>query len=111
MLLNGPMGAGKTTLAAAIVKELDPTAVPCSPTFTIINQYNDHLYHADLYRLLADYPINLDFERAVANVGLWDLTVPGNTVLIEWPGTIGCPDAINVTIKVKENGDREFIIA
>lgn len=111
VLLDGAMGAGKTTLAAAIVKVMDPNASPCSPTFTIINQYNNHLYHADLYRLReSDNLTDAAFDRAVEAVGLFDLIVPGNTVLIEWPGGLDFPGAIKVTINVKENGEREFII-
>lgn len=110
VLLDGAMGAGKTTLVAAVVKELDPNALPCSPTFTLINQYNDHLFHADLYRLTESCPTDDAFAQAVAGIGLWDLIVPGNIVLIEWPNGLTIPGAIRVQIKVKENGEREFII-
>ena len=111
VLLNGDLGAGKTTLVAAIVRELDPHAVPCSPSYTIINQYNDRLFHADLYRLRETKQTAAEFDQAVADVGLWDLVADGNYVFIEWAGDLNVPDAIKIDIKVKENGDREFIIA
>ena len=111
VLLNGDLGAGKTTLVAAIVRELDPNAVPCSPSYTIINQYNDHIFHADLYRLRETKQTPAEFDQAVADVGLWDLVTADNYVFIEWAGDLNVPDAIKIDIKVKENGDREFIIA
>lgn len=98
VLLNGDMGAGKTTLVSYIVKYLDPTARPCSPTFAIINQYNECIYHADLY-------------RAQSDIGLADLCVPGNYVFIEWPQGFTVDGAMQVQIKVKEDGTREFTIA
>lgn len=97
VLLDGPMGAGKTTLVSYIVKYLDPSARPCSPTYAIINQYSDDIYHADLY-------------RAQSDIGLMDLCVPGNYVFIEWPQGFAVDGAIKVQITVKEDGTREFII-
>jgi tRNA threonylcarbamoyladenosine biosynthesis protein TsaE len=54
LLLNGPLGAGKTVfvkgLAAAL--DIDPEDVT-SPSFTLVNPYSGRLplYHIDLYRL------------------------------------------------------------
>lgn len=114
--LHGGMGAGKTTLVGEIVKILCPTANPCSPTFTLINQYAENIYHADLYRLWengagdqADMA-----EQIMASTGIADLCVDGNFVFIEWPEGLkfgAARNIIEVTIQVKENGDREFIIA
>ena len=44
------------------------------------------------------------------SIGLEDLMVAGNYVFIEWPNEMIIPNAIKVTIQVKENGNREFII-
>ncbi|MFN7792584.1 MAG: tRNA (adenosine(37)-N6)-threonylcarbamoyltransferase complex ATPase subunit type 1 TsaE, partial [Cyclobacteriaceae bacterium] len=38
-LLTGEMGAGKTTLAKSICRELSVKEVVSSPTFSIINEY------------------------------------------------------------------------
>lgn len=114
--LHGDMGAGKTTLVGAIVKILCPSAIPSSPTFTLINQYADNIYHADLYRLWE----NAGADRAdmavqvMQSTGIADLCVDGNYVFIEWPEGLQFGQAhniIDITIKVKENGDREFIVA
>ena len=108
VLLHGAMGAGKTTLVSEIVRILCPTAIPCSPTYTIINQYADNIFHADLYRLWENE--NQTWENIMQSIGLEDLMVAGNYVFIEWPNEMKIAGAIKVTIKVKENGTREIII-
>lgn len=108
VLLSGAMGAGKTTLVGEIVRILCPTALPASPTYTIINQYADNIFHADLYRLWENE--NQTLESAMQSIGLEDLMVAGNYVFIEWPNEMIMPNAIKVTIQVKENGNREFIV-
>ena len=108
VLLHGAMGAGKTTLVGEIVRILCPTAIPCSPTYTIINQYADNIFHADLYRLWENE--NQTWENIMQIIGLEDLMVAGNYVFIEWPNEMKIAGAIKVIIKVKENGTREFII-
>jgi tRNA threonylcarbamoyladenosine biosynthesis protein TsaE len=80
VLLIGPLGAGKTTLAKGIVKGLgaaSPEEVS-SPTFTLIHEYGDKgcVYHADLYRL--------DEIRELATLGLEDLFDSEAIVLMEW---------------------------
>jgi len=108
VLLSGAMGAGKTTLVGEIVRILCPTALPASPTFTMINQYADNIFHADLYRLWENE--NQTLESAMQSIGLEDLMVDGNYVFVEWPNEMIMPNAIKVTIQVKENGNREFIV-
>ena len=52
LLFYGDMGAGKTTLISAIVKELGGIDKTSSPTFSIVNEYkvkNDSVYHFDFY--------------------------------------------------------------
>ncbi len=52
--LNGPMGAGKTTLTQALGKHLGITEKMVSPTFTLLNEYTSGqipLVHTDFYRL------------------------------------------------------------
>jgi tRNA threonylcarbamoyl adenosine modification protein YjeE len=55
--LNGPMGAGKTTLVQGLARALGVTETVNSPTFTMMNEYHSGrlpLYHLDLYRLSED---------------------------------------------------------
>ena len=52
-LLEGPLGAGKTTFVQGLAEGLDVHAPVSSPSFVIENQYRGRLvlYHVDLYRL------------------------------------------------------------
>ena len=109
VLLHGAMGAGKTTLVGDIVRILCPEALPASPTYTIINQYAENIFHADLYRLWENE--HQTWDAVMQGTGLADLCVPGNYVFIEWPNDLQLPGAIHITIKIKEDGNREFIIA
>ena len=54
ILLQGDLGAGKTTLVQGIAEGLEIQDSIESPTFTLINEYligRMPLYHLDLYRL------------------------------------------------------------
>ncbi len=76
--LDGPLGAGKTTLVRALVAELggDPAEV-ASPTFTLLNRYDARLpvVHVDAYRLQG--------PAALAGLGFDELAEEGLGV-IEW---------------------------
>ena len=52
-LLEGPFGAGKTTLVQGLAEGLDVATPVTSPSFVIETQYRGRLvlYHVDLYRL------------------------------------------------------------
>jgi tRNA threonylcarbamoyladenosine biosynthesis protein TsaE len=78
VLLIGNLGAGKTTLAKGIVSGLgaaEPENVT-SPTFTLIHEYGDRVYHADLYRL--------DRPEELSRLGLEEIFDRDAVVLIEW---------------------------
>ncbi len=79
VLLEGPLGAGKTTFARAVAEELGVTDPVRSPSFTIANIYAGRLLvqHLDLYRLdeLAD-------EDALA---LEEYARADAVTLVEWP--------------------------
>jgi len=108
VLLHGDMGAGKTTLVGEIVRCLCPEALPSSPTYTIINQYAENIFHADLYRLWENE--NQTIDAIMEGIGLADLLVDGNYVFIEWPQNLKLANALEITIQVKEDGNREFIV-
>jgi tRNA threonylcarbamoyladenosine biosynthesis protein TsaE len=78
VLLIGNLGAGKTMLAKGIVKGLG-AGVPedvSSPTFTLIHEYGDRVYHIDLYRIRN--------EREVRTLGLDELLDRDAVILVEW---------------------------
>lgn len=57
ILLEGDLGAGKTTLIQGLGEGLGITEAIVSPTFTLLNEYTEGrlpLYHFDLYRLSAE---------------------------------------------------------
>jgi tRNA threonylcarbamoyladenosine biosynthesis protein TsaE len=78
VLLIGNLGAGKTTLAKGIVKGRGAVAAEdvSSPTFTLIHEYGEAVYHIDLYRL--------EESRELDTLGLEELFDRNALVLIEW---------------------------
>jgi tRNA threonylcarbamoyladenosine biosynthesis protein TsaE len=83
-LLNGEMGAGKTTLSKAICAELGVIDTVSSPTFSIVNQYltqkGETIYHFDFYRLKN--------EQEAFQIGVEEYFYSGNLCLIEWASKI-----------------------
>lgn len=78
---HGDMGAGKTTFIHALCETMRITDVVTSPTFSIINHYNNAegktVYHMDLYRIKG--------ENEAINAGVEDCLYSGNICLVEWP--------------------------
>jgi len=81
ILLNGQMGAGKTTLIKALSHELGVIDVANSPTFSIVNEYKTNkdevVFHFDLYRL--------EQEEEAYDMGIDEYFNSGNWCFIEWP--------------------------
>ena len=82
ILLEGDLGAGKTTLVQGIAEGLGISDSIESPTFTLINEYftgRIPLYHLDLYRLEPEEAEALHLET------YWDgLEMDLGIVAIEW---------------------------
>ena len=104
VLLAGPLGAGKSALARALLRALlgDPTLHVPSPTFTLVQSYESPIgpvAHFDLWRL--------DDAGAVLELG-WDEALQG-IVLVEWPDRLGAlrpPDALSITLDHARRGLR-----
>lgn len=102
--LSGGLGAGKTTLARAIIAGLGHRGEVPSPSFAIIEVYDPPalrlpLVHADFYRL-AD-------PREVAELGLDDYRA-GAALIAEWPEHAGGfaqePACLSITLETAEIG-------
>ena len=83
--LSGGLGAGKTTLARAIIAALGHDGEVPSPTFAIIELYQPPatrlpLVHADFYRLKG--------AEELEEIGLDDYR-SGAALLAEWPDCVG----------------------
>jgi tRNA threonylcarbamoyladenosine biosynthesis protein TsaE len=80
VLVQGELGAGKTTLVRGAARALGVTDPVTSPTFAIGHRYRGldvTISHLDLYRLVA-----LQEEEPEL---LEDYLGPGRIVFIEWP--------------------------
>jgi len=108
LLLEGPLGAGKTALARAIVQRLcgADTEVP-SPSFNLVLTYetaSGPLWHVDLYRV--------EDPREIDNLGLEENFTHGIT-LIEWPGRLGPhlpPHSLSLVLEITGSGTRQLIL-
>lgn len=107
VLLCGPIGAGKTHLARALIRARmgAATEVP-SPSFTLVQTYGPEgregpaIWHADLYRLT--------HPDEVAELGLHDAFAAA-VCLVEWPDRLGrdAPaDALRIDLAPEGEGRR-----
>lgn len=83
--LRGKMGAGKTTLTAAMMRVLKMDDEASSPTFAIVNEYQSSetgqtVYHFDFYRL--------ESSAEAIDIGVEDYWDSGNLCLMEWTENI-----------------------
>jgi tRNA threonylcarbamoyladenosine biosynthesis protein TsaE len=105
ILLDGPLGAGKTTLARAFLRAAagdEAMEVP-SPSFTLLQTYDTKIgpvFHYDLWRLDGPNELTeLDWDEALDAI-----------VLVEWPdrlGTLRPAEALSIALRMGEGDARE----
>ena len=106
--LRGELGAGKTTLARALIQSLVASARVKSPTYTLIESYGEAvppIHHLDLYRIVDADEIEL--------LGLRELVDGGAVLLVEWPAHGGSripPADLDVELTV-EGAARRIALA
>lgn len=103
LLLQGGMGAGKTTLVSALAAGLGSTANVSSPTYTLIHEYptpEGTLVHIDAWRL--------ESAADLLQSGLDDYLDDARLVAVEWgEGLTGFyPEAVLVKLTVEPDGER-----
>ncbi len=85
LAIKGEMGAGKTTLIKALVKELGGVDTGSSPTFGLVNEYHKADgsllgYHFDFYRI--------EDPSEALDLGLEDYLAQDCWIFMEWPEKI-----------------------
>lgn len=109
VLMEGEMGAGKTTLTKAIcgLMGADEDEVN-SPTFAIVNEYDvpgDLIYHFDFYRLKN--------KSEAVDFGLFDYLDSGRWCFMEWSEKVTdlLPDeTITIRIEIVSETNRRITI-
>lgn len=105
LLLSGPLGAGKTTLARALIAQRCGVAEAPSPTFSLVETYPGDgvtIWHFDFYRLKRDEDAwELGIEEAFSE----------GASIIEWPEralSVIPPSAMSISLSI-ENGRRSAL--
>lgn len=107
--LSGGLGAGKTTLARAIIAGLGYADEVPSPSFAIVELYEPPavrlpLVHADFYRL--------SDPREADEIGLSDYR-NGAAMIAEWPEQAGGfahePGCLSIALEIADDGRRAIV--
>lgn len=108
VLLEGPLGSGKTTLVQLVLFYLGVKNRVKSPSFDFVHQYRVGawaIYHADLYRLGDD-----------TEMDVLDLPPPGEAnvlLMVEWGQRLRqfYPDVFNVSLTIDAAHYRQLQVA
>ncbi len=105
LLLEGEMGAGKTTFVAALARQLGSEASVSSPTYTLVHEYptpEGTLVHIDAWRL--------PDAGALERLGLDNYLDTSRLVAVEWGGDLKAtwPDAALLRLTARADGSRRF---
>ncbi len=107
ILLQGPFGAGKTTLVQGLGAGLGAEARVTSPSFTLINEYRGRLimYHVDLFRLSS---LDQEMEQAIE-----DCESSDGVTVIEWPDLLPADlkqGALRIDMDVLGDDERSLLL-
>lgn len=78
ILLNGELGAGKTTFTKSLAKALGVTDIVTSPTFAFMREYYGKykISHYDMYRA--------ENQDELFELGIYDNLTESGIAIIEW---------------------------
>ncbi len=99
LLLNGELGAGKSTFARALIRAAGHTGAVPSPTYTLVEPYSlsrGNIYHVDLYRV--------GDEEELRYLG-WNELDDGCRI-VEWPDRApGLAEQADLSLTFSYSGD------
>jgi tRNA threonylcarbamoyladenosine biosynthesis protein TsaE len=101
LLLDGPLGAGKTALVTELAQLLGSEAEVSSPTYTLIHEYptpEGVLVHVDVYRL--------DGIEALLDLGLDDYLERARLVVVEWGAPLRASHPEALLVRIDRRGER-----
>ena len=102
ILLNGPLGAGKTFLAQSLIKALGVAEPVTSPTFVMVKSYRGPfpIHHIDAYRLLDLAHPKEAFEE-------FDIDSEEALTIVEWGEQFDFTgEGLHITIDIGEGESR-----
>jgi len=114
ILLNGEIGAGKTTFTKFLLENLGVKSIVSSPTFTLLNEYEGifPVYHFDMYRITSpDELYELGFEDYLNSKS--SPFVKTGLTIVEWGENVKeilPQNAICVNIEKLSENNRKFEI-
>jgi tRNA threonylcarbamoyladenosine biosynthesis protein TsaE len=109
ILLEGDLGAGKTTFTQGLARALGVGSVVTSPTFVLVNVYPTRagfdLVHCDVYRL--------DRLSEVVDLALPEMLDDGSVAVVEWGERAAAAlpgDRLRVSLTADDDGGRTVTV-
>ncbi|AEA33450.1 tRNA (adenosine(37)-N6)-threonylcarbamoyltransferase complex ATPase subunit type 1 TsaE [Hippea maritima] len=98
VFLKGDLGSGKTTFVRFALEALGlkDDEFEGSPSFTLVNEYKEGIFHMDLYRITSD--------EELINSGIYDYFSNEGIFFIEWPDKLKIKPDIVIEFKDKNGG-------
>lgn len=106
LLLEGPLGAGKTFFAQTLIHALGVREQVTSPTFVMVKNYRGHfpINHIDAYRLLDLSNPQQAFEEL-------DIDIESSLTIVEWGKQFDLTgDGLHIAIEIGEGESRTLTI-
>ncbi len=104
IFLKGELGSAKTTFTRFCLSclGLNNGEFEGSPTFTIVNEYANDVYHMDLYRIKK--------ENELYESGIMEYFCKPGIFFIEWPEILSIDADIRLHFSITEDSERRITI-